>query len=150
MLHALLKTIHVLGVVVWIGGMAFSQFSLRPALAVLDGPARVRLMQQVFQRFFAIVAVAGALVLLTGAWMMAGVARTGVPVPPAWHAMAGLGVLMLLIFGHVRLVLYRRLARAVQAQEWAAGAAALAGIRRWVMVNLGLGLLTIAIVLLSA
>ena len=52
MLHALLKTIHVLGVVVWIGGMAFSQFSLRPALAVLDGPARVRLMQQVFQRFF--------------------------------------------------------------------------------------------------
>ena len=52
--------------------------------------------------------------------------------------------------GHVRLVLYRRLARAVQAQDWAAGAAALAGIRRWVMVNLGLGLLTIAIVLLSA
>jgi uncharacterized membrane protein len=150
MLHALLKTIHVLGVVVWIGGMAFSQFSLRPALAVLDGPARVRLMQQVFQRFFAIVAVAGALVLLSGGWMMAGVAAAGARVPPAWHAMAALGVLMLLIFGHVRLVLYRRLAGAVETQDWAAGAAALAGIRRWVMVNLGLGLLTIAIVLLSA
>jgi uncharacterized membrane protein len=149
MLHALLKTLHLLGVVVWVGGMAFAQFSLRPSLTVLDPPARLRLMHEVFGRFFAIVAVAGLLVLFTGGWMMADVAKGGSRVPLAWQAMAGLGVVMLLIFGYVRLALYGRFGRAVVAQDWAAGAAALAPIRRWIAVNLALGAAVIAIVVLG-
>jgi len=150
MLHALLKTVHVLGVVIWIGGMFFSQFCLRPALGVLEGPARVRLMHQVFTRFFAIVAAAGVLVLLSGGWMMSDVAAGGARVPLVWQAMAGLGVLMVLIFGHVRFVLYRRLTRAVAAEDWPGGAAQLASIRRWITVNLAIGLAIIVIVVLNA
>jgi uncharacterized membrane protein len=146
-LLALLKTLHVLGVIVWIGGMAFSQFALRPALPVLEPPTRVRLMHGVFARFFAIVTAAGLVVVLSGAWMMGLRAQAGMPPPLAWQAMALLGIAMLLIFAYVRIALFRRLAQAVAMQDWPAGAAALAGIRRWIVVNLGIGLAIIVIVL---
>jgi len=35
MIYATLKTVHVLSIIVWIGGMVFAQFFLRPALAHL-------------------------------------------------------------------------------------------------------------------
>jgi uncharacterized membrane protein len=40
MIDAILKTVHVLSVVVWIGGMVFAHFFLRPAVAQLDPPVR--------------------------------------------------------------------------------------------------------------
>ena len=36
MVYALLKALHVLAVVLWVGGMAFAHFFLRPALATLE------------------------------------------------------------------------------------------------------------------
>ena len=61
-----------------------------------------------------------------------------------------LGVLMLAIFGHLRFGLYPRLVRAVAGQAWPAGAAALQTIRRWVMLNLGLGIVVVVVTLLGA
>ena len=46
---------------------------------------------------------------------------------------------MILIFGHIRFVLYKRLAHAVTAANWPAGAGALGQIRQWVVVNMGIG-----------
>jgi uncharacterized membrane protein len=57
------------------------------------------------------------------------------------------GVLMMLIFGHIRFVLFRRMSAAVQAAQWPVAAAALASIRRWVAVNLALGVAISAVVL---
>ena len=36
MIYALLKTLHLLCVILWVGGMVFAHFFLRPALAELD------------------------------------------------------------------------------------------------------------------
>ena len=58
MLYATLKTQHVLAIVVWVGGMVFAHFFLRPALARLEPPVRLRLMHEVLGRFFRVVLVA--------------------------------------------------------------------------------------------
>ena len=51
MLMALLKAAHVLAVVVWVGGMAFAHFFLRPSLVLLEPPSRVKLMHAVLFAF---------------------------------------------------------------------------------------------------
>ena len=154
MLYALLKTLHLLCVILWVGGMVFAHFFLRPSLAELD--ARLRLMHAVLGRFFNAVLVASALVLASGVWMIGRTARHMVQsgasfsLPLEWLVMSVLGVLMLAIFGHLRFALYPRLSRAVAGQAWPAGATALQAIRRWVMVNLGLGVVIVVVTLMGA
>ena len=155
MLYATLKAIHVLAIVVWVGGMVFSHFFLRPALAQLEPPQRLRLMHDVLGRFFRAVLVASLLSLGTGIWMIGRVAKQAVQsggsfqMPLTWTLMAVLGVLMVAIFMHIRFALYARLGRAVAASDWPAGAAALAQVRQWVTINLGMGLLIIVVVLVG-
>ena len=143
MLYALLKTLHLLCVILWVGGMVFAHFFLRPSLAELDAPVRLRLMHAV-------------LVLVSGVWMIGRTARHMVQsglsfnLPLEWLVMSVLGVLMLAIFGHLRFALYPRLSRAVAGQAWPAGATALQAIRRWVLVNLGLGVVIVVVTLMGA
>lgn len=154
MIYATLKTLHVLAIIVWVGGMVFSHFFLRPALAQLDPPVRLRLMHVVLGRFFRVVLVASLLTLASGIWMLGRVAKQVVQsggrfeMPLAWTVMAVLGVAMVAIFMHIRFALYRRLDRAVSASEWAAGGAALAQIRTWVSINLGLGIVVLVVTLM--
>jgi uncharacterized membrane protein len=154
MIYAILKTLHVLSIVVWIGGMAFAHFFLRPAVAPLEPAVRVRLMHDVLGRFFKAVLAVSLLTLASGVWMLGRVAKQAVQsggsfeMPLAWTLMTVLGVAMVAIFMHIRFALYKRLSAAVTASDWSAGGAALAQIRRWVSVNLGLGVLIIAVTLL--
>jgi len=150
MLYAVLQAFHVLAVTVWVGGMVFAHFFLRPAAAQVLAPGpRQALMSAVLGRFFAAVLGAVAVVLATGLWMIGRVAKQTVQsggsfsMPPSWTVMAGLGILMMLVFGHIRAVLYPRLRAAVQGEDLPRGAAALDAIRRWVAVNLVLGLVVI-------
>ena len=152
--YALLKTLHVLATVLWVGGMMFAHFFLRPALAQLDPPQRLRLMHEVLRRFFAAVGVAALLTLATGLWMIGRVAKQAVQsggsfaMPLDWTLMAVLGVLMVAIFGHIRFVLFKRFAVAVTALDRPAGGVALAKLRTWVAVNLALGVTVIVVALL--
>ena len=152
MIDATLKTVHVLSIGVWIGGMVFAHSFLRPAVAQLEPPLRLRLMHDVLGRFFQAVLVASLLTLVSGVWMIGRVAKRVVQsggsfeMPLAWTVMAVLGVLMVAIFLHIRFALFKRLGRAVAASDWPAGGAAMAQIRTWVSVNLGLGI----VVLLAA
>jgi uncharacterized membrane protein len=156
MLYAILKLLHVLSIIVWVGGMVFAGFFLRPAALQLEPPLRQRLMQAALQRFFAAVLVAIVVVLVTGGWMIGRAAKDtvkaglGFNMPLDWTIMAALGLLMMAIFGHIRFVLFKRLSRAVVASDWPAGGAALASIRTWVGVNLALGIVIIAVTLLMA
>ena len=68
--------------------------------------------------------------------------------PLAWTVMAALGVAMVAIFMHIRFALFKRLGRSVAASDWAAGGAALAQIRKWVSINLGLGVLVVLVTLM--
>ncbi len=152
--YALLKTLHVLAIVLWVGGMMFAHFFLRPALAQLEPPQRLRLMHEVLRRFFAAVSVAALLSLVTGLWMIGRVAKQAVQsggsfaMPLDWTVMAVLGVLMVAIYGHIRFVLFKRFAVAVTALDWPAGGLALAKLRTWVAVNLALGVTVIVVALL--
>lgn len=153
MIYALLKTVHVLSIIVWIGGMVFAHFCLRPAVAQLEAPVRLKLMHDVLGRFFKAVLAASLLTLGTGVWMLGRVAKQVVQsggsfeMPLAWTVMAVVGTLMVAIFMHIRFALFKRLGRAVAASDWAAGGAALAQIRTWVSVNLALGVLVVVVAL---
>lgn len=139
----LARWLHVLGVVIWVGGMFFAYVALRPAAARLDPPLRLELWGETFRRFFVWVWVAVVAILLTGLHMTA--VMGGLHAPHYALAMAVIGMLMMLIFGHIYFASYARLKRAVAAREWPAGGAALASIRRLVGVNLVLGLATVTI-----
>ena len=151
MIDAVLKTAHLLSIIVWIGGMVFAHFFLRPAVAQLDPPQRLRLMRDVLGRFFQTVLVVSVLAVASGVWMLGRVAKQVVQsggnfsMPWAWTVMAVLGVAMLLVFLYIRFGLYPRVVRAVVALDWPAGGTAMAQIRRWVGVNLALG----AVILLA-
>jgi uncharacterized membrane protein len=154
MIYAALKTLHVLSIIVWIGGMVFAHFFLRPAVAQLEPAMRLRLMHDVLGRFFRVVLAASLLTLASGVWMLGRVAKQVVQsggsfeMPLAWTIMSLLGVAMVAIFMHIRFALYKKLDRAVAASEWAAGAVALAKIRTWVSVNLALGVVVVIVTLM--
>jgi uncharacterized membrane protein len=139
------RLLHVLGVVIWVGGMFFAYMTLRPAAAeLLEPPQRLPLWQATLSRFFTWVWIAVGLILASSIWMLislGGMKGVGTYV----HVMLGIGVVMMLIFAHVFFAPYRRLTRAVQAKDWPAGGAALGQIRKLVGLNLILGLATVVV-----
>ncbi|MHA7361017.1 CopD family protein [Burkholderia pseudomallei] len=139
--------LHLLAVAVWVGGMVFANFCLRPALSDLSPQLRLPLVEAVFGRFFNWVAGAVIVILLTGGFLL--VKFGGAHATWPLHAMAGLGVVMMLIYGHIRFALFPRIRRAVQAQNWPDGARAVNAVRLLVMVNLVLGVVTIGAALLA-
>lgn len=137
--------LHVLSIVVWVGGMFFAYMALRPVAAdVLEPPLRLTLWAGVFGKFFPWVWTSVALILLTGLYML--MKLSGASIPHYALAMLVLGVVMMLLFAHVFFAPYKKLKRAVSEQNWKAGGAALAQIRMLIGINLSIGLLTIAVV----
>jgi len=139
---------HVLGIVVWVGGMFFAYMALRPvAASVLEPPQRLSLWAGVFGRFFPWVWASVALILGSGLHML--MKLGGAAAPHYALTMLVLGVAMMLIFAHVFFAPYKKLKLAVGQQDWKAGGAALGQIRKLIGINLSLGLLTIAVVFLG-
>ncbi|NJM44052.1 MAG: hypothetical protein HC858_08935 [Brachymonas sp.] len=137
-----IKLFHLAAAIVWLGGMTFMLFSLRPALlAQLQGEPRLALLAQVLKRFFAIVLGAVAVLLLTGLHLYgAGAKAVGMPsIPLGWHLMAGLGILMMLLFGHIYFAGLKGLQRALAAFDLPLAASKAAQIHTLVVVNFVLG-----------
>ena len=141
------KFLHIIGFTVWVGGMFFAYMALRPvAAARLEPPQRLSLWEGVFGKFFPWVWLCVATILASGLYMMAQLGK-----PPMYvSAMFGLGMVMMLLFAHVFFAPFKRLKRAVAAQDWQAGGAALGQIRMLVGINLSLGLVTIVVGTLGA
>ncbi len=140
----LLQFLHLLGVVVWVGGMFFAYVCLRPAAAaLLESPQRLALWTAVFGRFFPWVWLAAAAILISGLAMLLRVGMRGAPIH--WHIMLLTGMVMMLIFAHVIFAPFARLRAGVAASDWPGAAAALNQIRKLVGINLTLGLLTVVI-----
>jgi len=137
--------LHVLSVVVWVGGMFFAYMALRPvAASVLEPPQRLTLWAGVFGKFFPW--VWGSVVLILGSGLHMLMKLGGMAAPHYALTMLVLGVVMMLIYAHVFFAPYKKLQRAVGQQDWKAGGAALAQIRKLIGINLSLGLLTIVVV----
>ncbi len=142
----LFKLIHLLAVLIWVGGMFFAHMVLRPAAAeTLDPPQRLRLLEAVFRRFFNWVWGATGAILVTGFYLMylyGGIVHTARHV----HIMLALGLAMMAIFGYVFFACYVPFSLHVAKQRWKEAGEILARIRRLVVLNLVLGLLTVCVV----
>lgn len=148
-MRSILLLLHLSGVIVWIGGMFFAHFCLRPvAASQLPPPQRLPLLAAVLGRFFTVVVASIVAILGSG---FARMADTGFAQAPLhWHAMSGLGVLMATIFGVIYFLHYPRLKAGVAAQDWPGAGAAMNHIRLLVATNLGLGVLTVVVATLGA
>jgi uncharacterized membrane protein len=152
-MDALVKLIHLIAAILWMGGMTFMLFALRPAaLLILEPQPRARLMGAVWQRFFPLVLVSIAALFITGSNLYTTMFRaaklaSGVgSVPLGWNLMLVLGVVMMLIFGHIYFAGFKKYKRAVAAGEWPAAAKAAGLIHKMVIANFVLGWLAIAAV----
>ena len=140
---ALMKFLHIVAAITWLGGVSFMLFALRPVAAELLTPVqRLPLIAQVLRRFFGLVWGAIAVLLLTGLAMLLGVGMKNAPL--GWHLMFGIGLLMFALFGHLYFGPFRRLKQAVSASNWPEGGRRVGQIATLAMVNLALGALAIA------
>lgn len=140
-----MKLIHLLAIVVWVGGMFFAYVVLRPSAAeVLQPPERLRLWDKVFSRFFNWVWLGIFLVLVSGFYMIylfGGFAS----LPLYINLMLLLGLVMMLIYVYVFFKCYVQFNRLVAKQAWSAAGAMLGTIRKLVGLNLSIGLVTISV-----
>ncbi|WP_187394763.1 CopD family protein [Zoogloea oleivorans] len=146
-LHHILLFAHLAGVIVWVGGMAFAHFCLRPAALPLPPAQRLGLWSGVFGRFFPIVWLAIAVIVVSGFAMLVEVGFA--QAPRSWHVMAAVGLVMAGIFASIWFGPWRALQQAVAAESWAQGAQALNLIRQRVTINLVLGVLTVLLATLG-
>ncbi|WP_166266623.1 CopD family protein [Marinobacter caseinilyticus] len=142
----ILIAIHTLAAVIWVGGMFFAYMALRPAaVTVLEPAQRALLWCHTLSVFFRWVWVCVVALLASGYTMIGsyfgGMASAG------WHihAMQGLGLLMMLLFLHVYFAPYRRLKKAIEADDTAEAGRRVGQIRMMVGINLVLGLLVVVL-----
>lgn len=148
LLYPTLLLVHLLAAIVWLGGMVFAHFALRPAaIQVLQAPQRLPLMTQALGRFFRLAAASAVAILASGGALTARVGMAQAPL--GWHVMMTLGVVMAAIFTLIYAMLYPRLRSAVDQQLWPAAAAVLNRIRTLVLVNLGMGTLAVGAAVLA-
>ena len=141
-LYGVLKALHVLCAVVWVGGMFFAYVVLRPSLSVLEPAQRVALHGQVFRRFFLVIWHAMPLIVLTGFAMIFAVFGGMAGVRWNVHVMLLLGLIMAAIFLAIFFGPYRTF-------RAAPGPAPLDTIRKLIGINLILGLLISVIAVLG-
>ena len=145
-MNNLMNFLHVSAAIVWLGGVSFMLFALRPAAMDLPPPQRLPLMSLVLKRFFRLVWVCIGLLLATGLVMLLSVGMKQAPV--GWHLMLGIGLLMFAVFGHLYFGPFRRLRAAVEAADWPLAGQKLGQIAKLAQLNLVLGVLAIAAVAL--
>ncbi|MGA7546739.1 MAG: CopD family protein [Methyloceanibacter sp.] len=142
---AFLIALHVLAVVVWVGGMFFAYVVLRQSAGPLPSETRLALWHRVFRRFFPWVWSSIVVLLASGYGMMflyfGGFAGAGLYI----HVMQGIGIVMMMLFIHLFFVPWRRFSDAMEKRHFPEAAKYLAQIRRVVAANLVLGLLTIIV-----
>jgi len=113
---AIVRAAHVLGVVIWIGGVVFVTTVLLPGLAADYAPARrLQAFHRLEGRFAWVARACVAVVGVTGFWMVHRLALwSRFSDPTAWglHAMVGVWTLFaLILFVAEPLVLHRRMAQ---------------------------------------
>jgi uncharacterized membrane protein len=138
----LVLALHIVGAVVWVGGMFFALLILRPSLSVLAPAQRLALHGQVFRRFFRVVWHAMPLILLTGYAMLFGLYGGFAGVDWGVHVMHLLGLIMAAVFVAIVFGPYAQF-------RASPSPAATEAIRRLILINLVLGLITVVVAAIS-
>jgi uncharacterized membrane protein len=142
---SVLLALHLLGAVVWVGGMAFALLVLRPSLALLDPPQRLALHAQVFRRFFLIVWHAMPILLASGYAILFGILGGFAGVNWAVHVMHLFGLVMAVVFLAIFFGPWRTFRAALARQDRAAAAASVDRIRMLIQANLAIGVVTVVV-----
>jgi uncharacterized membrane protein len=142
MIADLLLVFHLLGAVIWVGGMFFALVVLRPSLGAIPAAQRMDLHMQVFRRFFLIIWHVVPVMLGTGFAMLyviyGGFARAHWNV----HLMLLLGLVMSAIFVGLFFGPWAKLRRTREPLL-------IDRIRRLIQVNLALGLIVVIVAALN-
>jgi uncharacterized membrane protein len=146
---AIAITLHLFAALIWVGGMFFAYWAARPVLAELETPLRARLWVGIFRRFFPWVWAAVITLLVSGFYMIFANFGGFADTPNFVSVMMGLGILMMLLFGHVFFGPYKRLQRAVSANDAELAKKSMGQIRLLMAVNLTLGLVVVAVAMLG-
>lgn len=136
--------LHVLGAVIWVGGMFFAHMILRPSAAALEPAVRLPLWDRVLRRFFLWVWLAVVALLLSGFGMIAalgGMTGLGGYIP----VMMLIGIAMMVIYTYLYLAPWQGFRRAVAGEDWPSAEESIRQIRFLVTINLVLGLITVVI-----
>jgi uncharacterized membrane protein len=134
--------LHLLGALIWVGGMIFAYFILRPSAALLDATVRLALWRAVLGRFFAWV-WASLVVLLGTGFAMLYIAFGSMQFAPLYvRLMMTLGIVMAVIFVYVYLAPWQDLRRALSNADTQRAERSLREIRLLVAVNVILGVVT--------
>jgi uncharacterized membrane protein len=142
---ALFKFLHLLAILIWVGGMFFAFVVLRPTTEKTLDTQNFRLWAAVLPLFLNWVWVAIGVTLITGFYLIylyGGIARVSHHI----HAMLALGLLMMLIHGYSFFTDYVPFSLHVAKQRWKEAEMSLKRIHKWVAVNLVLGLLIVGVV----
>jgi uncharacterized membrane protein len=145
LIYTALLFIHLIGVVVWVGGMFVMHVAVRPAAAgQLPPPQRLPLLAAALGRFFFWVSIAIVAILASGIGLILSAGGFG-SAHVSVHLMFAIGLAMMAIFLHIRLAPFPRLQRAIAATDWPTAARNLDIIRKLVVTNLVLGIVTTAV-----
>jgi uncharacterized membrane protein len=99
---------HILGAVIWVGGMFFAHQVLRPAAGPLEPAVRLPLWRRVLGRFFAWVWAAVIALLASGYGMVVFVFGGFANLPIFVDVMQAIGIVMVLAFLHLYFAPWRR------------------------------------------
>jgi uncharacterized membrane protein len=138
-------TLHILGAVVWVGGMFAAYICLRPAASALDAPQRLQLWRHFFAKFFPWVWVSLLLLLASGYWMLISTFGGFKGAPLYINLMQALGLIMVALFVWLFHGPWLKFKRAVDAKDWPVAATHIGLIAKIIMINLPLGLVVVAI-----
>ena len=143
---AFAKIMHILFATIWVGGMFFAYLALRPAAAALLEPQqRLPLWSLTLSKFFIWVWVAIIMLPVTGFWLVFNLYQDMASIGMHVHLMTLLGILMILIFLAVFFIPYIQLRLAIISEDYSKAGKALNWIRIGVLINLILGLITVAL-----
>ncbi len=142
--NALAQYLHILAVVIWIGGVVFLDGFLVPALqrALTQEQQRAQLLYVLFRNFFAAVWGAASALVITGYGMVFLRGGFGVLNAAQW-AMVVLGSTMVLLALYVFFAPFLHMRAAVRQERWQVACAQARKIRLLSTVNIALAVPTI-------
>ncbi len=137
--------LHLLAALVWVGGMFFSYWILRPVFASQMIPPNELppLWRQIYKRFFTYVWISIIVLFITGFWMMLyGLGGFGA-VPISIHLMMTLAIIMVGIFVYIQFGPFQKMCQSIDTGDKQAAAAQMVKLRTVISINMYLGIFVV-------
>ncbi|MEO5344868.1 MAG: CopD family protein [Magnetococcus sp. YQC-9] len=137
--------LHLIAATLWVGGMFFALWIVRPSALNLELPLRVELWSGILTRFMVVVWACVITLPITGYWMIfsgfGGMTNVGRHI----HVMEGLGWIMIIIFVVIFFRDFRAMRHMTRELLYPEAGLYIERLRKLVNINLILGLINVAV-----